>query len=261
MGIETEIGWCDSTVNPVVGCDGCELHRAGCAESHCYAAGLVGRYKGLPGWPKSFDVPEHFSGRLDKAIGWPDLRGKERAGKPWLNGYPRLIFLCDLADPFSESLDPEWLTPYLPKMADSPHVYLMLTKRGRRMLAYWERHQIPRNVWPGVTVTGPDTVARLESLARVPGASVRFASLEPLLGPVDLKPYLACWITPTWAIVGAESGPKARRMEMDWARAVRDDCAGFGVPFFFKQACDERGRKLPGRLLDGREWSEMPRSA
>ena len=49
MAIETEIGWCDSSVNPVVGCGGCELHRAGAAESHCYAAGLVGRYKGPAG--------------------------------------------------------------------------------------------------------------------------------------------------------------------------------------------------------------------
>ena len=254
MGILTEIGWCDSTVNPIVGCDGCELHRAGCLENHCYAAGLVGRYRGLPGWPASFDSPEHFPGRLEKAIRWPDLTGQERPEKPWLNGYPRLIFVCDLADPFTESIDPEtWLTPALPRMADSPHVYLMLTKRGRRMLAYWERHAIPRNVWPGVTVTGPDTVGRLESLASVPGANVRFASLEPLLGPADLMPYFATWLTPTWVIVGAESGPKARLMNINWARSIRDDCAELGMPFFFKQACDNHGRKLPGRLLDGRE--------
>ncbi|MGD0869107.1 MAG: DUF5131 family protein [Bryobacteraceae bacterium] len=294
MAIETEIGWCDSSVNPVVGCDGCELHRAGCAESHCYAAGLVGRYKGLPGWPKSFDVPEHFAGRLDKAIGWPDLTGKDRAGKPWLNGYPRLIFMCDLADPFSESLDPEWLTPYLPKMAKSPHVYIMLTKRGRRMLSYWQKHEIPRNVWQGVTVTGPETANRLDSLMAVPGASVRFASMEPLLGP----PVRGLGNL-DWVIVGGESGAGARPMNPQWARELRDLCQKLGRAYFFKQwggwvggSCDRNGwfypqcgpaegrsgtkrlidwgggvasdfagKKGAGRLLDGREWSEMPRIA
>jgi protein gp37 len=261
VGIKTEIAYCDSTVNPVVGCDGCELHRAGCTESHCYAAGLVERYKGLPGWPKSFDVPEHFAGRLDKAIGWPDLTGKNRDGKPWLNGYPRLIFMCDLADPFSESLDPEWLTPYLPRMADSPHVYIMLTKRGRRMLSYWQKHEIPSNVWQGVSVTGPGTLARAESLLEVPGASVRFISAEPLLGRIDLDLIGPgnCSYALDWLIVGAESGAKARRMELDWARELRDQATLSGVAFFFKQECDERGRKLPGRLLNGREWSGMPK--
>lgn len=260
MGIKTEIAWCDSSVNPVVGCDGCELHRAGCAESHCYAAGLVGRYKGLSGWPKSFDIPEHFEGRLEKAIKWPDLTGNAREDKPWLNGYPRLIFMCDLADPFSESLDPEWLTPYLPKMADSPHVYIMLTKRGRRMLSYWRSHEIPQNVWQGVTVTGPGTISRAESLLELPGASVRFISAEPLLGPVDLDGISADATFPLdWLIVGAESGAGARRMDLNWARGSRDQAVEVGAAFFFKQQCDDRGRKLPGRLLDGREWSEMPR--
>jgi len=58
MGKDTKIPWCDSTINPVVGCDGCELHRAGTAESHCYAASLVGRYAGLPAARvKHFETP------------------------------------------------------------------------------------------------------------------------------------------------------------------------------------------------------------
>jgi protein gp37 len=163
MGANTKIPWCDSTINPIVGCDGCELHRAGQPGSHCYAAGLVRRYAGLAGWLASFDRPEFFAGRIEKACNWPDLTGKKRAEKPWLNGFPRLIFVCDLADPFTEGVDPEsWLTPALPRMAESPHIFLLLTKRGRRMSDYFERYPVPRNFWLGVTVTGPDTTARID---------------------------------------------------------------------------------------------------
>lgn len=76
MAIETEIAWSDSTANPVVGCEGCELH---CSEkpedSTCYAANLVGRYAGHKGWPKSFDIPEFFPGRIEKVLKWPNLPG------------------------------------------------------------------------------------------------------------------------------------------------------------------------------------------
>lgn len=285
MGIKTEIGWCDSTVNELVGCDGCELHRQGAPESHCYAAGLCGRYAGLPGWPASFDTPTIMPGRLAKAIKWPDLTGKAREGKPWLNGYPRIIFVSDLSDPFTESVDPEaWLTPLLPAMADSPHVYILLTKRGRRSLEYWRRNPIPRNVWPGVSVTGPETAVRLEALMKIPGASVRLASMEPLLGmPVRGLGTL------DWVICGGESGPGARPMAAEWARSLRDQCLARSVAFFFKQwgewapaqletiegavnhngkyhhVFDERGpmrrigKKAAGNLLDGRQWHEMPR--
>ncbi len=259
MGIRTEIPYCDSTVNELVGCDGCCLHQKGKPESHCYAAGLVRRYAGLPGWPPSFDTPTLIPGRLAQAIKWPDLTGKDRPEKPWLNGYPRIIFVSDLSDPFTESVDPDsWLTPALPAMADSPHIYILLTKRGRRMLEYWQRYPIPRNVWPGVTVTGPETVKRVECLVEIPGAAVRFVSAEPLLGSVNLHPYMERL---DWVIVGAESGPCPRPMDLAWPRSLCAQCQYDGVPFFFKQMCDERGRKLPGRLLDGATWSGMPRWA
>ena len=59
-------------------------------------------------------------------------------------------------------------------------------------------------------------------------------------------------------ICGGESGPGARPMELEWARSVRDQCVAAGVPFFFKQwgGC---GKKRAGRLLDGREWNELPK--
>jgi protein gp37 len=125
-----------------------------------------------------------------------------------------------------------------------------------------------------------------------------FASLEPLLGPINLDVPIG------WVIIGGESGPGARPMHPDWVRAIRDQCVAAGIPFFFKQwgewlpwredmrdtshglpriesvdgraacgyYCDEGvghldhgsvlmarvGKKAAGRLLDGREWREMP---
>ena len=123
-------------------------------------------------------------------------------------------------------------------------------------------------------------------------AAVRFVSYEPALEKIDI---LADRISPTmrsenkidWVICGGESGPGARPMHPDWARSIRDQCQAAGVPFFFKQwgewvsvdqahmvmrtgqsirfaDMDSRilfktGKKKAGRLLDGREWNEMPK--
>jgi len=242
------------------------LHRAGGSESHCYAASLVGRYAGLPGWPASFDRPELFAGRIDQACRWSDLTGKDRPAKPWLNGYARTIFLGDLGDAFTESLRVDWLAPYLGLMAQAPHIWILCTKRPGRARQFFEKHACPTNVWLLTTVTGPATAARVAELLRVPGVRVRGISLEPMLGPVDLD---ACGATGVavpggeggfceraidWLILGGESGPGARPMYLQWAQAVRDQCDGGGIPFFFKAW----GSKARGCLLDGREWRQMP---
>ncbi|MGR6998745.1 DUF5131 family protein [Yinghuangia aomiensis] len=81
----------------------------------------------------------------------------------------------------------------------------------------------------------------------------RFLSLEPLLGPLPSLNLDGIG----WVIVGGESGPRHRPMDPDWARAFRDQCAGAGVPFFYKQFGGHRPTD-GGRLLDGRTWDEMP---
>jgi protein gp37 len=119
-------------------------------------------------------------------------------------------------------------------------------------------------------------------------AEVRFISVEPLLGPLDLK-LRGMNAGVDWVIVGGESGPNARPMHPDWARSIRDQCLAAGVPFFFKQwgehiPADKAhwsedqvrnsfnptqkkskhydfyrvGKKTAGRILDGRTWDEMP---
>ena len=268
MSKDTRIPWCDSTVNPAVGCDGCELHGRGAGESHCYAASLVRRYAGLPGWPTSFDTPELFAGRIEQACRWSDLTGMGRPGKPWLSGYPRTIFLGDLADVFTESLPIEWLAPYLSTMAQVPHIWILCTKRPGRARQFFERYPCPPNLWLLTTVTGSATAHRIAELLRVPGVAVRGISLEPMLRPIDLDACGAtgmkhpdegtfCERAVDWLILGGESGPGARPMCPEWAQAVRDQCTREGIPFFFKAW----GGQARGCLLDDREWHQMPQVA
>jgi protein gp37 len=82
---------------------------------------------------------------------------------------------------------------------------------------------------------------------------VKFLSLEPLLGPLDNLNLRGVH----WVIVGGESGPNARVMCPEWARAIRDQCKANGVPFYFKQ-WGGTNKKRAGRLLDGRTWDELP---
>lgn len=148
-------------------------------------------------------------------------------------------------------------------------------------VAHAVRWPLP-NVWLGVSVEDQQRAdERIPLLLKTP-AAVRFVSAEPLLGPVDLRNIGArsgpvkidaltgCWSVPSnldgharqeprisWVIAGAESGPGARPMDLQWARALRDQCVAAGVPYFFKQDA-ERGKKRPLPVLDGRQWAEFP---
>ena len=220
MGITTDISWCDSTINPTIGCDGCELWKAGAPENHCYAAALTARYGGhSPHWPRTFGEPTLFAQRLDQALRWKDLTGCDRTEKPWLNGLPRLIFCCDLGDPFSESLPLDWLAPWLPKLAVSPHQWLLLTKRPSRARRFFDAHQAPPNVWQGTSVTSAATLRRIDELRHVRVAT-RYISAEPLLGPLGKLNMDGIH----QIITGGESGPKSRPFNQAWARDIRDQC-------------------------------------
>ena len=191
MAISTLIEWCDSTLNLQAGCDGCELWNEKAGLRHCYAGTLTERYAGAKGWPVSFDQPALFPERLKAALKWSDLTGTAREAKSWLNGLPRLIFLNDMGDTFTESLPIDWLAPHLPAMADSPHVWMILTKRPKRMRQFFAKHPCPANVWLYVSVTDQSTAdARIRELLRIPGDIVRGISAEPLLGAVDCSRWL-----------------------------------------------------------------------
>ena len=273
MSIKTKIEWTDSSVNPIMGCTSCALR-----EDHCYAAVLCARYAGRKGWPKSFDEPEFFPGRLEKAVRWKDLTGTDRLDKPWLNGLPQHIFVNDMSDGFCPDVDPwQWLAPSIPSMHLSPHIWLLLTKwpdRMRQFFNEWNK-PIPSNFYLGTTVANADDLWRVGELLQISGAAVRFVSVEPMLGAVkflyrqlsDSRP-MADWSHPDaspttltggidWVICGPETGPGARGIaEFEpRARNLRDQCTEAGVPFFLKKNTNGT------RQIDGREWNEMPGGA
>jgi protein gp37 len=140
------------------------------------------------------------------------------------------------------------------------HSFQVLTKRSGRMNDYlWQRFselpdfgKLPGHVWFGVSVEDAKVKRRIDVLRTIP-ASVRFLSVEPLIGPLGALNLFGIH----WVIVGGESGPGARPMHPDWVREIRDQCIAQNVPFFFKQWGGIRP-KSNGRELDGREWNEMP---
>ncbi len=286
MGIKTAIEYCDSSINPIMGCSGCSLYHPDSARNHCYAATLIRRYAGRKGWPDKFTEPKHFPERLQKAIGWPDLTGAKRLDKPWLDGMPRVIFVNDLSDGFCPDANPqEWLAPHLEAMGKSPHIWLLLTKWPDNMLGFCE-DPLPSNVWPGTTVTQQQDCWRIGWLRHVP-AGKHWVSAEPLLGAihfdrVDLAHRAISGIS--WIVIGGETGLGARPMRPEWARGIRDQVVAADVPFFFKSYGEwldasilieaglnswssnypERdgfirvGKKQAGWWLNDREWREMP---
>jgi len=309
MSASTPIEWTRSddgsagaTWNPVTGCtkvsEGCD---------HCYAETFAERWRGVPGHPfeQGFDV------RL-----WP-----ERLTLPLRWRRPRRVFLNSMSDLWHDAVGADLIARVFAVIAVAEqHTFQVLTKRPGRMHsllsdeAFW--HQVQKaaaeygpspeamaaidgqflpNLWLGVSVeTQKWASVRLDKLAATSAAAVRFASCEPLLGELDIRPWLAGSLQ--WVIAGGESGPGARPMHPDWARSLRDQCQDAGVPYFFKQwgafapeanghdrggiqFIDRRGQswngmEIParpdavglrrvgkgraGRMLDGRTWDEFP---
>jgi protein gp37 len=166
---------------------------------------------------------------------------------------PRVIFVNSMSDLFHDDVPDDYIKSVFDtiKRADQ-HVFQILTKRSERLRSLAPELDWPRNLWMGVSVENQDYLHRVRDLQRVP-ASVRFLSMEPLLGPVRRLPLAGIH----WVIAGGESGPGARPMQPEWVRALRDRCQQRLVPFFFKQWGGVR-KKQTGRVLDGRTWDDMP---
>lgn len=255
MGKGTQIEWADDTVNAEMGCDGCELWDPKRSIRICYAGRQTERMllRGpRDGWPPAFEHPTIFPGRIAEAARWKDLTGITRPEKPWLNGLPRVIFLNDMGDTFTASLPLDWLAAELPTMAASPHLWLILTKRADRLRQFSLRHELPPNVWAGVSVTSAQD-QRLRYLMET-RAAVRFISYEPVLGPVDLSPYVG---ELNWVILGGESGPEYQPMELSWLRSVVEQWRAAGVRVFVKQDSGRRPGQQ-GRIPDDLWIKEFP---
>jgi protein gp37 len=267
MSVKTKIQWCDSTVNPTMGCDGCELW--GDQRRSCYAGTLHARFGGVtPGYAPTFEQVTLFSGRTSEAARWSDLTGKKRPDKPWLDGMPRLIFVSDMSDSLSRSVTFEFLRDEVVRVAsESPgsrHQWLWLTKRTRRMATFstWLTDQgipWPTNLWPGTSLTNKRSTIRIPSLFQVGDTeTIRFISVEPQVEPINLRPWLSGL---DWVIQGGESGPASRPFDITWVGDILGQCRAAGVPLFVKQLGSSVSSSGSERSFDDShagDWSEWP---
>lgn len=263
MSDNTAIEWADATWNPITGCS---VVSPGC--TNCYAMRLAGgRLRHHP-TRAGLTVPTKagpvWNGevRFNEAVLSQPLRWRR----------PRRVFVCAHGDLFHEAMPDEWIDAVFSVMARAPqHVFLVLTKRPARMLAYRtsDAHITnapigPRNskhcwphVWLGVSVEDQRSAdERIPTLLSTPAAR-RWISAEPLLGPVDLRylqpgepateidalagthgvlrPHRGRCASLDWVVVGGESGPRARQCDVQWIRDIVRTCAATGTPCFVKQ--------------------------
>ncbi len=237
MAGSTAIEWTDATWNPVTGCT---KISAGC--DNCYAERFAERFRGVPGHPfeRGFDLmlrPE----RLLQPLGWKA---------------PKMIFVNSMSDLFHKDVPFSFVDSVFDTMEQADwHTFQILTKRSSRMRDYVNsryRDGAPPHVWLGTSVEDGTKKSRIRHMQQM-NASIRFLSIEPLIGPMGRMDLQGI----DWVIVGGESGPRARPMNSDWVREVRDQCNREGVAFFFKQWGGTRP-KSGGRTLDGEEWNELP---
>jgi protein gp37 len=267
MSIKTKIQWCDSTVNPTMGCDGCEIWDD--RRKTCYAGSLHVRFGGSTvGYAPTFEDVTMFPGRMAEAARWPDLTGKPRADKPWLNGMPRIIFVSDMSDALSLAVSFEFLhaeiVEIVSKEPGNRHQWLWLTKRPNRMAEFsrWLAARgtaWPVNLWAGTSVTSRATTSRIRHLLDVGDSrTMRFLSVEPQVEFIDLDRWLPGL---DWIIQGGESGRKARPFDLAWADSMIERTRALGVPLFLKQLGSlvvEGGVRVSFRDNHAGDWSEWP---
>lgn len=235
MSEKSAIEWTDATWNPVTGCT---KVSPGC--KHCYAERLALRLRSMGSlrYSRGFAVTLH-----------PDL-----LTLPLKWRRPRMVFVNSMSDLFHEAVPYEFIRSIFDVMSQAAtHTFQILTKRSPRLAAIATDLPWPSNVWQGVSIESPDYLWRLADLLKVP-AAVRFISAEPLLGALDRLPLEGI----NWVIAGGESGAHHRPVDPLWIRSIRDQCLAADVPFFFKQ-WGGTTPKSGGRILDGREWDQLPR--
>lgn len=279
MGTLTAISWTDHTFNPWWGCQrvspGCE---------HCYAETFAKR-TGKDVWGKQ--APRRLFGEKH----WNEpLRWNRTALADF--GRPARVFCASMADVFEDRRDLDVERMRLWRLIEqTPNLHWqLLTKRPQNVaaLAPWG-DAWPPNVWLGTTVEDQRRADERIPVLLDTAAKVRFLSCEPLLGPLDLSRWLYLeWMDALrlpgepqsfrgeggwgremfasltqrrsdvdWVIVGGESGPRHRPLNLGHARDLRDQCLAAGVPFFFKQV-GGRTPQAGGDLLDGAGWKQFP---
>lgn len=234
MGTKSSIEWTENTWNPVTGCTkispGCKF---------CYAERMAKRLHamGVENYRNGFKVTLHEH-MLEVPLTWKK---------------PTVIFVNSMSDLFHDAVPDDFILKVFEVMNRARwHQFQVLTKRPDRVLEMDKILPWASNIWMGTSVETQKYTPRIDHL-RQTNAHIKFLSLEPLLGPLeglDLRNI-------DWAIVGGESGPKARPMKDEWVTSIRDQCLDAEVAFFFKQ-WGGVNKKKTGRILEGRTWDQMP---
>lgn len=296
---KSKIEWTEYSWNPITGCtpisEGCQ---------NCYAKRMANRLRGRCGYPadEPFKVTLHKD-RLEEPLRWKK---------------PRKVFVCSMSDLFHEDVPNEFIDYVFAVMGRSQqHTFILLTKRPERMREYLQAGRYQQilniayrlkfrpeglgkgidnpkdmrwwpNVWIGVTAENQQRAdERIPILLQIP-AAVRFVSVEPMLGPVDLtriggdwygngrinalkglqnddtyvNEYNLRWKAKhcgelDWVICGSESGPNHKKTKIEWIRDLREQCISANVPFFLKQM-EINGRMVKMPELDGKIWAQFP---
>jgi protein gp37 len=245
MGKETAISWTETTWNPVTGCD---KVSAGC--DNCYALMLAPRLKAMGSKRYQKDGDPRTSGPGFGLTLHEDLVRQPLAWKA-----PRMIFVNSMSDLFYAKVPLSFVKEIFATMEATPnHTYQVLTKRASRLPKIVDKLDWPKNLWMGVSVENEAAMERIDLLKCVP-TTVRFLSAEPLIGPLPSLENKLEGIH--WVIVGGESGPNFRPLELPWARAIKEACVHTDTSFFFKQVGGLKS-KSGGNKLDGEVIEEWP---
>ncbi len=236
MALGSTIEWTQATWNPVTGCT---KISTGC--KNCYAERMSKRLRAM--------------GKTQYRNGFKLTLQPDAIELPLKWKRPRVIFVNSMSDLFHKDVPAEFIERVFDVMNRCPqHTFQVLTKRPEITAELAPRLKWTPNIWMGTSIENALVLHRVTSLQTVP-AGIRFLSVEPLLGPIPRLPLTGIH----WVIVGGESGPGARPMEVQWVRTIRDRCIAQNVPFFFKQ-WGGVNKKATGRILDGKPWDDMPES-
>lgn len=245
MGEQTSISWCHHTFNIVIGCT-----KVSEACHFCYAEAMSKRM-GLDVWgpnkPRKVLSADYWKAPLK----WDRIAA--------VMGERRRVFCSSMADVFEDHPTvAEQRLRLWPLIERTPNLdWLLLTKRPENIGQFIPESGLAKNVWLMTTIEKPEYLSRADWLKAIP-ATVHGLSMEPLLADFPTFSEHADGID--FVIVGGESGPNHRPLNMDHVRRLRDECLSRGIAFHFKQV----GGRLPnsnGCLLDGVEYKQFPKAA
>ena len=233
--MSSDTKWVDIAWNPIIGCD---KHSAGC--QNCYARDIALRLQkqGIKDYEDGFKV-KLLPHRLNVPYSWKK---------------PHRVFINSMSDLFHKDIPLDYQKKIFNVMNNCPeHLFWFLTKRAENIQALAKEFRWTDNIMAGVTIESNDYRKRLDCLKSIP-SKLKLVTLEPLIGKLEKLDFKGI----DWVIVGGESGSKARLMNIDWVRDIKDWCNEANVPFWFKQNSEHGGTKSPP-LLDGKLHQTEPR--